>query len=805
MYDGENLYMDAYPAAPILSTMEYKHHRVWKTGLFNRDIRNFLLGSNTAAYEVGQEVRDTIILDNFDDQFETMYWCGVESINSDRYPQEMGCIAPLYLRKKRPNYFVIFRIDDPANTNLSGVEGIIDNKFDFSKDILNKAKIVKAFDLREGTPIGDYIKRYVEQKDFKYDQSVYVNFSSHEIYYYGIDKKYGVLTQKVENIENQLLNNDNTIIKEDDWVTSGFERNNLIFPYIINIEYLFDDNDTDEFTFSRYFGLYCNDIDLYDLDVADCISNEDGTTTVTTKFGTEDAIYTSNKMMYYIKDKYNNIYSAKTSVLPGFFTIPKKLNKSDFNGFEYPSIAAHAEPMYGLGTPYMIFTINNPLDAGDEITLQDNIYDVTQNLTDLFEDSDIPDDLELNADLSPVTFIATNEYEVGEIYGTKFSCKGTLTDTARALANVIKFNNSGVLQWITAYNIDNNVVIQAIYPGANLNNMLKLSMNVSLKMGNKVTFVTGVDENGIPVFTGGTNYYGCLFKVYTSDIGMFFDDSGNDRDKIRYFKCGYGRNNAAILAVLPYINEDKKIDDTYSLLITDENGRFVNVSKTELVEIIDRFYPKLGVLSMFPVRDFDFDTVHSVYGEYSLMEKELKESFNENENYTLTDIIPYARFYYNPENKIENEYSYYVENIIPELATISKTTPFINKWGYIDESKDSCENPYRLNTSKIFEACNFSANTFMQKCDIMEYTHSMPYYATNRPDNILETKFNRNEYQYIPLDNGLWTQGYETIEAFFSQKKVDGGYDPFDKIFGDVSTTQFTNKRFQDSFLETMS
>ena len=78
MYDGENLYMDSYQATPLLSTLEYKHHRVWKTGLFNRDLRNFLLGTNTAAYEVGQNVSDTIVLNNFDNQFENMYWCGVE-------------------------------------------------------------------------------------------------------------------------------------------------------------------------------------------------------------------------------------------------------------------------------------------------------------------------------------------------------------------------------------------------------------------------------------------------------------------------------------------------------------------------------------------------------------------------------------------------------------------------------------------------------------------------------------------------------------------------------------------------------
>ena len=748
MYDGENLYMDAYPAAPILSTMEYKHHRVWKTGLFNRDIRNFLLGSNTAAYEVGQDVRDTIMLDNFDDQFETMYWCGVESINSDRYPQEMGCIAPLYLRKKRPNYFVIFRIDDPANTNLSGVEGIIDNKFDFYNDILCKSKIVKAFDLREGTPIGDYIKRYVEQKDFKYDQSIYVNFSSHEIYYYGIDKKYGVLTQKVENIENQLLNNDNTVMKEDDWITSGFERNNLIFPYIINFEFLFDDNDTNEFTFSRYFGIYCNDIDLYDLNVAVCIPNSNGTTTISAKYGSEDAITTSGKMFYYIKDKYKNIYTAKTSLVPGLFTIPQRLKEEDFNGFENSSISVHAEPLSGLGCPFMVFRVDNKIEAGDEITIENGVYNVSETATELeefgrtlAEELGITvsfEDVGYDVSMEPAKFTASNNYQPGDFYDGKFSCKGTLTETAKAIADSIKVNNSGILQWITAYNIDNMVVIKAIYPGANLNNMLRVSLNSSLKLGNKITFITGKDDDGVPAFVGGTNYEGCLFRVYTSDAEVFFDDSGNDRDKTRYFKSGYGRKNAAILAVLPYITDDHKVDDTYSLLVTDENGRYVNVSKTELVEIVDKFYPKVGVLSMFPVRDFDFDTVYSAYGEYSLMENELKDRFNKDKNYKLIDIIPYARFYYNPENKIENEYSYYVENIIPELATINKTVPFINKWGYIDESKDSCENPYRLNTNKIFEACNFSANTYMQKCDIMEYTHSMPYYATNKPETNTE-------------------------------------------------------------------
>ena len=376
MYDGKNIYMEAYPAAPILSTRTYQNHKVWRTGLYNRDLRNFLVGSNTATYVLGQNVQDTIMLDNFDNQFENMYWCGVESINSDVYPQEMGCIAPLYLRKKRPNYFVIFKIDTPANTNTSG--DVNDLEYDFIADVKNRAKIIKAFDLREGTPIGDYIKRYVSQRNFDYDKSIYVNFSSHEIYYYGIDKSSGVLTQKVENFEDQLLNNDNTIMKMDDWITSGFERNNLIFPYIINFEFLFDDNETNEYEFARYFGMYCNDIDLYDLNVTG-VQYYDGknrynsekewkkndgekikTSTLTLEWSDEDnEIQMSDDNFYYVKDKFNNIYTTKKTYVPGLFNIDGKIDADSFMGFETESVSTYAEKIPGVGHSTMLLEVKN--------------------------------------------------------------------------------------------------------------------------------------------------------------------------------------------------------------------------------------------------------------------------------------------------------------------------------------------------------------------------------------------------------------------------------------------------------------
>lgn len=118
VYDGSRLYMDSYNATDQLNTMKYKNRSVNISGFFNRDLRNFLAGTGDSAYTVGKEMDDITIGRDYDLQFENMYWCGAESINSDIYPQELGFVAPLYIRKKLPNYFVIFKVEGPANTNM---------------------------------------------------------------------------------------------------------------------------------------------------------------------------------------------------------------------------------------------------------------------------------------------------------------------------------------------------------------------------------------------------------------------------------------------------------------------------------------------------------------------------------------------------------------------------------------------------------------------------------------------------------------------------------------------------------------
>ena len=84
----------------------------------------------------------------------------------------------------------------------------------------------------------------------------------------------------------------------------------------------------------------------------------------------------------------------------------------------------------------------------------------------------------------------------------------------------------------------------------------------------------------------------------------------------------------------------------------------------------------------------------------------------------------------------------------------------------------------------------------MQRGDIMEYTHSMPYYINNGYSDNNDSK---NEYQYIIVDSSLWNTSLSAWEDYFSKKTSDGK-NPFDKLFGDASSGYFKNKRFNKKY-----
>ena len=840
MYDGENIYMDSYSATPLLATTNYKNYTVLKTGFYNCDVKRFLLGSSSGSYSVNQDLSNTVVGDNYDNQFENMYWCGVESINSSVYPQEMGFVAPLYIRKKLPNYFVIFKVNTPANTNF--VNG--DETFDFKSDVLDRTRIIKSFDLREGTPIGDYIRNYVGQKDFKYDQSLYVNFGAKEFYYYGIDKSTGVLCQKVENFDTQLLKNDNTIMKSDEWITCGFERNNLIFPYILNLEFLFDDNETEEYQFARYFGMYCNDITFNKCLVegfgeSQKIGNDLNTLMIFPD--KEDAndqdkpeIDWNDNVFYYIKNKKNELYSLEQDGTE--YTVIGDIDQSQFTGYELDSFSVGASKIKGYGYAMRVLTIDSSDGRwGDGYTVylldeMDATYNEKNKWTNackIFTATKYKwrkGEYKNNPVILPAGEYSHSPNKTGKGVYAHFSCQGTDEDIAVALAGVI--NDYGTESgWVKARAKGNHVIIQSRLSGSRYNGKLQIKFSDSTEW--------------IDNFYGGTDNLGCLLKISAEDVGYFAEkDYDTDEYEVHdtYLKCYEGRPFSKVEGITDYLNGSGEYDENYLVVVCDSNGRYVNTGRSK-IEILHRFHPLYGALSFFPVKDFDFDTIQSSYGEDTMMKNEINKLDtylrktgrdktgqtvtisatinldNGDEKYFSLDLtndnrsekleirssvsnLPYSRFVDANGKEIDNEYDYFCENFVPELTTVSKTAPYITKWGYMDEEKDSCENPYRLNMSKIFDTCNFSANTFMQESDIYEYTHSLPYYA-----EFGDVDGSNNEYQYVEIPDELkYGDSIETIKGKWRNLFSSNEADEFDKLFGDASSGKFTNKRFNKKY-----
>ena len=91
---------------------------------------------------------------------------------------------------------------------------------------------------------------------------VSVSFNKNETTNYnGIDLKSGELTSKGEYIYKDYVETDKPLIEANDFITDGFKRNDMLCANLLNLEFLFDDDTSQEYDVNRYFGLYVDTID----------------------------------------------------------------------------------------------------------------------------------------------------------------------------------------------------------------------------------------------------------------------------------------------------------------------------------------------------------------------------------------------------------------------------------------------------------------------------------------------------------------------------------------------------------------
>lgn len=263
------IFLESINANDELAKSNYKGFRVSPNTSYEFDLHNFYNKGKTPPEIIFEnEVRysDSSILNTYNQQYETTYIMGSEAINSKIYDEEFGVFAPIWLEENIPSHFIILRVDGPVLDN--SVDETVENALassandptDFFNNILKNATIIKTFDLSEESPIGKYIRKFKNNDLFPEAPLNFTTDRSESTIWNGIDIRNGGFSSKSEFLYKQYVAKDTTIIENDYLITKGFERNSMAVANILNLQFLFDDTEADDFTINRYFGFYVNPV-----------------------------------------------------------------------------------------------------------------------------------------------------------------------------------------------------------------------------------------------------------------------------------------------------------------------------------------------------------------------------------------------------------------------------------------------------------------------------------------------------------------------------------------------------------------
>jgi hypothetical protein len=256
-----NLWLNSIDANNELSDSAYKKYPVSPLSTYPRDLYKFFKNGQTPTsiifdlYQVDNQYQNT--KRNLYEQFDNFYNYGVEQLKSKYYDENFSFFAPLWLRKNVPDFFIVFRLDHPVSEetykNASNPEVF--------KSFFKDARIVKTFDMREKSQLGTYLRKITNDPRFK-ERPLDVSFDSDiPTVWNGISYTDGTMTGKGEFLFD-YWRQDRPVIELEEYITGGYQRNGIISSNLVNLEFLFDDEEATPYTINRYFGLYVTENQL---------------------------------------------------------------------------------------------------------------------------------------------------------------------------------------------------------------------------------------------------------------------------------------------------------------------------------------------------------------------------------------------------------------------------------------------------------------------------------------------------------------------------------------------------------------
>ena len=258
-----DLWLNSIDANNELADSAYKKYPISSLSTYSRDIYKFFKNGQTPTsvifdlYEVDNQYQNT--KRTLSEQYDNFYNYGVEQLKNRYYDENFSFFAPIWLRKTVPDFFVIFRLDHPVAID-SYMQSEISRE-GFFNSFFQDARIVKTFDMRENSKLGSYLRKIVNDPRFK-ERPLDVSFDSDiPTVWNGVCYTDGTMSGKGEFLSD-YWKLDRPITDLEEYITGGYQRQGIISTNLINLEFLFDDEEATPYTINRYFGLYVTENQL---------------------------------------------------------------------------------------------------------------------------------------------------------------------------------------------------------------------------------------------------------------------------------------------------------------------------------------------------------------------------------------------------------------------------------------------------------------------------------------------------------------------------------------------------------------
>ena len=264
-------YLESFNTNSQLSDQKYKHFSISKNNLYENQIVKFYDGlSSQLAFDVKYDSDDSTVFSKYDQQFDDIYWSGAKSVEDTWYNDTYEYFAPLFIRKNNiPDGFVILRVDDSAPYDIEDDylgSGKI-TKDNFISQIVNNWKCVSVIDMRYNTDLGLFLNTNITNNTSFPEISFDLDFRLYEYSkFYGIDYNNGGYVN-ISNFLQSTLQYEQPHFKLESDIIDSFKTNNLIYPHILNLKFLFNDIPADpvnihNYSLNRYYGFYADKLEL---------------------------------------------------------------------------------------------------------------------------------------------------------------------------------------------------------------------------------------------------------------------------------------------------------------------------------------------------------------------------------------------------------------------------------------------------------------------------------------------------------------------------------------------------------------